>query len=115
MNTHIVVVGEMRVRDSDTGGAHYSVDETILAFRHRNVVKPNVCCSKDGDTISIGHSSKPKMVIRVSYHATSALDDVMDVKPMDDDIMHVLHRDPSTICDVHVSATSIDRLVTINH
>lgn len=109
------MVSEVRVRDGDSGGAHNSVDETILALRHRNVVKPNVCCSKNRDTISISSSPLSKVVNSISNETATASDDVVDMKPMNDDIVHILYRDTGAVCDVHVSATSIDRLVTINH
>lgn len=114
MNAYIVVVSEVRVGDCNASGSNNGINESILTFRHRNMVKPDVRRTVNRYTVSIGSSPHSEMVYRVSNHTTATLGNVVNVQSMDDDVFHKLHCDPCAMRDMDISSSCIDRLVAIN-
>uniref|UniRef100_A0A6N2LGL1 Uncharacterized protein n=1 Tax=Salix viminalis TaxID=40686 RepID=A0A6N2LGL1_SALVM len=108
---YIIVVGEVGVGNGYCCGSHDSINETIGAARHGNVIDPNIAGSKDGNPISVAVGPDPKMLHRIPDTATAGSDDVMDPNSMNDYVLDELYCDSSTIRDVYMMPTPINRLM----
>jgi len=111
---HLVMIGEVAIRDCEPGRSLNYINEAIIASSHGDVINPNILRSEDGNSIPITSSSVSIMVDRVPNQTTTTPLDVMNVNAMDDNILHELNSDPGTISDVDFNTTSIDCFVTIH-
>lgn len=109
------MVSEVAVGDGDGGGAHNDVDEAILAVGHGNVVDPNVGRSEDRDAVTVALCPDSDMIDGVPDVATTTGGNVMNVKIVDDDVLHKLNRDASTVGDADVGTAGVDGLVTSHY
>lgn len=87
---YLIMISEMAVGDGDAGWSHDSINDTIWAIWHGNMINPNIGCTEDGNPIAIAHCSKTDMIHRIPNHATTARDNVMNVEAVDDDILDEL-------------------------
>ena len=107
--------GHVAIWDGDGSGALDNVNETILALRHGDMVDPNVGGPEDGDGITITPCPLSNMVHGVSYQATIPGLNVLNAKPVDDDIVHELQGDSGTVLDLNIGSTTINGLVGGDH
>lgn len=104
----------MAIRDGNSSGTLNGIYQSIFAISHGNMVNPNIAATKDGNAITITLSPETIMCLRISDHPTLTNHDVKDLDPMDDDVLHKLHRDASTLGNVNIDTSSINGLVAVH-
>lgn len=105
------MTGHMAIGDGNGRGSHDGINEAILALGHGNMIYPDVGGSVHGYGVAVALRSEAEMAHGVPDHATAAPLDVMDVQPMDDDVLHKLQRDLSSVADMNVGPTRVYGLV----
>lgn len=108
------MIGEMAVWDGNSGWTHNSINEPIITPSHGNMINPNIRRSINWNPISISLRAVPIMIHRVSNESTTTFLNMMNMEPVDDDVLHKLHRDLTTVADVNIGAARIYGLV-ISH
>ncbi|RDY02647.1 hypothetical protein CR513_13869, partial [Mucuna pruriens] len=71
---------------------------------------PSMICDL-GDGVIVAPCPQPKVVLEVPDHAAIYGHDFLDASSMDDDIVHVLHGETTTILDMYILTTTINALV----
>jgi len=79
------------------------------------MIDPDVGGTENGDGITITPRSLSNVVVRVSDQATLLRHDVLHANPVDDNVVHELHGEATTVPDLNIGATTIDGLVGGNH
>jgi len=78
------------------------------------VIDPYVACSKNGDTISVSHSSPPVMARRATNHRIACTLTIMYMETMNYDIRDKLDGDASPVGNVDIGSTSIYGLEAVH-
>ncbi|GER51508.1 argininosuccinate synthase [Striga asiatica] len=118
----VVVVHDVGKSPPDTWHSLYAPDpepverdrhlhDRILRIRVRHVVDPHAARPVDADGIPVALRSKSHVANRVSNHPTRGHHDVMDPHVVYDYVAHELYRDPGSVRDVNLHASTVDRLV----
>lgn len=76
------------------------------------MINPNICGPENRYTIPIASCAEAIVAGRVPDQATIANLNIMNVEAMDDDIMHKLQSQASTIGNVHIGSTGINGFIT---
>ncbi|WVZ13942.1 hypothetical protein V8G54_011508 [Vigna mungo] len=108
---HIVVSGHVAVGDGDGCGALDHIDQSIGSVRKRNMIDPHVGGSEEGDGITITPRSQSNVVVGVPDHATLLRHNVLNANAVDDDVVHELNGEATTVPDLNVGTTTVDGLI----
>ena len=111
---NLVMLAEMVVGDGDSRRAMDSVHEPIVTVVERVVVYPDIPPPENRYPIAISNRPPSIVIRRVPHQRIPSLLAVMDMKPVNDDVAHVLYSDARPPCDVHDCPAPVDRLVRIH-
>jgi len=75
------------------------------------VIDPNIAGSEDGNSIPITVGPDPIVLHRIPNIATASSNNVMDPNSMNDYVLDELYCDSSTISNVYMVSTPINRLM----
>lgn len=112
--SHLIMVGEVRVGDGDPGRALNGVDEAVSGVGHGDVIDPDILGPEERYPIAITSRAEAVVVDRVPNHATFLGNNVVDPQAMDDHIAHELNSYPSAVGNVDPDAAPVDGLVSLH-
>lgn len=113
--THFIVICEKAVGDGDGRGTLDRVYEAIVAVGQRNMIDPDICSSVHGYSVAVALRPDPEVIYRVPDHPAASPFVVVNVNPVNDDVLHELDRDLSPVADMNVGSTPVYGLVAGHH
>lgn len=111
---HLVVVGKVAVRDRDSCGPHYSVDQAVGAVGERAMVDPDFASAKEGDAVAVRFSAPPNVGGAGGDVSVTRGFAVVDVDVVYDDVGDVLERYAAAAGDVDVEAPTVNGLEAVD-
>jgi len=101
----------MAIGNGNCSGSHNCIYESIGAARHGNVIDPDIGGAEDGNSISITVGPDSIMVHGVPNIPTASSNNVMNANSMNDYVMDELYCNATSIRDVYMVPTPINRLM----
>lgn len=111
---NLVMMGHVIVGDGDGRGSMNGINETITTIRQRAMINPNMLRIKDGHTITVRLSPKPRVMWRVSNVGVPRGLAIMNVNTMDNNVTNIVYSNASPISNVNTSTPSINCLEGIH-
>lgn len=108
------MVRKVIVGNSNPGGPHYRINQSVLAVGERAMIDPDLTRSEDGDSVAVRFCAPPIMRRARADVSLAGRDAVVNVDVVDYNIADVLERDAPSAYNVHVSTAAVDCLETVD-
>lgn len=113
--THLIMVGEVVVRDGNGSWTHDSINKAISTIRKWIVINPYMAWAKNRDSITVSHCPPSIVTWRAPHHSIASGLAVMNVETMNDYICNKLNSDARTISNVDIGPTAINGLEAVHY
>lgn len=112
---NLVVVREVVVRNSNSRGPHYGVNQPVRTIRQRAVVDPDLARAVDGDPVAVGYPSPPDVGGAGGNVGVPRGLAVVHVDVVDDDVGDVLEGHAAIADNVDIGAAAVDGLEAVDY
>ena len=111
---HLVMLSEQVVWNGDSSGPQDCIDQPICAPWQRTVIHPDWSRRNDVNPISISLTSKSIMCGWAPHICISRRFAVVDMDSMNDDVIHILYCNASSVGNMDFGSSTVNSLVAVH-